>query len=222
MQSPVNFTSTNQTSALEINKVLRNTYMLLSMTLLFSAAIAAIAVALNLPSPGFILTLVGVYGLMFLTYKTANSSAGIFSVFAFTGFLGYTIAPMINYAIGSGSGDLVVLSLGGTGLIFFALSAYALTTKRDMSFLNGMLFAGFWVLLIAMVANIFLQIPAIGLAISSLFILFSSALILKQTSDIINGGETNYILATVTLFVSLYNIFTSLLHILMSLSGNDD
>ena len=222
MQSPVGFNTTSQASTLEINKVLRSTYMLLSMTLVFSAIIAAVSVALNLPSPGLILTLVGVYGLMFLTYKTANSSMGILSVFAFTGFLGYTIAPLISYAVGTGAGDLVVISLGGTGLIFFALSGYALTTKKDMSFLNGMLFAGFWVLIIAMVANMFLQIPAIGLAISAMFILFSSAIILKQTSDIIHGGERNYILATVTLFVSLYNIFSSLLHILLSLTGSDD
>lgn len=222
MQSPVGFNTASQLSTLEINKVLRNTYTLLAMTLIFSAIVAAASIALNLPSPGLILTLVGVYGLMFLVYKTANSAMGLVSVFAFTGFLGYTIAPLVGYALGSGAADLVVLSLGGTGLIFFGLSAYALTTKKDMSFLNGMLVAGFWVLVIAMIGNLFLQIPALSLAISALFILFSSAVILKQTSDIVHGGETNYIVATVTLFVSLYNIFASLLHILMAFAGGDD
>lgn len=222
MQSPVGFNTASQLSTVEINKVLRNTYTLLAMTLIFSAIVAAASIALNLPSPGLILTLVGVYGLMFLVYKTANSAMGLVSVFAFTGFLGYTIAPLVGYALGSGAADLVVLSLGGTGLIFFGLSAYALTTKKDMSFLNGMLVAGFWVLVIAMIGNLFLQIPALSLAISALFILFSSAVILKQTSDIVHGGETNYIVATVTLFVSLYNIFASLLHILMAFAGGDD
>ncbi|WP_371185115.1 Bax inhibitor-1/YccA family protein [Thalassotalea maritima] len=222
MQSQMGYSTASQSSAIEINKVLRNTYMLLGMTLVFSAVIAAATIALQLPSPGLIVTLIGVYGLMFLTYKTANTSMGIVSVFAFTGFLGYTIAPMVGYALGSGAGDLVAFALGATGLIFFGLSAYVLTTKKDMSFLTGMLNVGFWFLLIAMVANIFLQIPAVSLAISALFIFFSSAIILYQTSEIIKGGERNYILATVTLFVSLYNIFSSLLHILMSLAGSDD
>ncbi|WP_394174427.1 Bax inhibitor-1/YccA family protein [Thalassotalea litorea] len=222
MQSPVGFNTASQLSTVEINKVLRNTYSLLAMTLIFSAIVATAAIALNLPYPGIWVSLIGIYGLMFLVYKTANSAMGLVSVFAFTGFLGYTIAPMVGYALGSGAADLVVLSLGGTGLIFFGLSAYALTTKRDMSFLNGMLVAGFWVLIIAMIGNLFLQIPALSLAISALFILFSSAIILKQTSDIVHGGETNYILATVTLFVSLYNIFSSLLHLLMAFTGSDD
>ncbi|MDN3651463.1 Bax inhibitor-1/YccA family protein [Thalassotalea ponticola] len=222
MQSQTGFSTATQSSAIEINKVLRNTYTLLGMTLVFSAAVAMLTIMMNLPSPGLIVTLIGVYGLMFLTYKTANSSMGILSVFAFTGFLGYTIAPLVGYALGSGAGDLVVFSLGATGLIFFGLSAYVLTTKKDMSFMTGMLNVGFWFLLIAMVANIFLQIPAMSLAISALFVVFSSAIILYQTSEIIHGGERNYILATVTLFVSLYNIFSSLLHILMSLAGGDD
>jgi len=221
MQSNYNINTASQSSAIEINKVLKNTYMLLAMTLAFSAVIAGITASLNLPSPGFIVALVGIYGLMFLVHKTANSSMGIVSVFAFTGFLGYITGPLISMYVGAGAGDLVVVALGGTGLIFFALSAYVLTTKKDMSFLNGMLFAGFWVLIIAMVANIFLALPALGLVISSLFILFSSAIILKQTSDIIRGGETNYILATLTLFVSLYNIFTSLLHLLGAFGGDD-
>ncbi len=209
-------------SVLETNKVLRSTYMLLAMTLAFSAAVAGVSMALNLPHPGIIITLVGFYGLLFLVHKTANSGAGILSVFALTGFMGYTLGPILNMVVGAGGGEMIMTALGGTALIFFALSGYVLTTKKDMSFMGGMLFAGFWVLLIAVVANLFLQIPALSLAISALFILFSSGVILMQTSDIVRGGERNYIMATVTLYVSLYNIFISLLQLLMAFGGNDD
>jgi len=210
------------TSVLQTNKVLRSTYSLLAMTLAFAAVVAGAAMAFNLPHPGLIITLVGFYGLLFLVHKTANSSTGLLSVFAFTGFLGYTLGPILNMVIGNGGGDIVMLALGGTALTFFGVSAYALTTKRDLSFLNGMMMAGFWVLIVAVVANIFLQIPALSLAISSIFILFSSGAILLQTKAIVDGGERNYILATVTLFVSIYNIFLSLIHILTALGGNDD
>lgn len=214
--------SAAQGSALETNKVLRNTYTLLAMTLAFSAAVAGMSMAMGLPHPGFIVTLVGFYGLLFLVHKTANSGAGVLSVFAFTGFLGYTLGPILNMVIGAGGGEMVMTALGGTALIFFALSGYVLTTKKDMSFLNGMLFAGFWVLLIGVIANIFLNIPALSLGLSAMFILFSSGVILVQTSDIIRGGERNYIMATVTLYVSLYNIFISLLSMLMAFGGGDD
>jgi modulator of FtsH protease len=210
------------TSVLQTNKVLRSTYTLLAMTLAFAAAVAGAAMAFNLPHPGLIITLVGFYGLLFLVHKTANSSTGLLSVFAFTGFLGYTLGPILNMVIGNGGGDIVMLALGGTALTFFGVSAYALTTKRDLSFLNGMMMAGFWVLIVAVIANMFLQIPALSLAISSIFILFSSGAILLQTQAIVKGGETNYILATVTLFVSIYNIFLSLIHILTAFGGNDD
>ncbi|MGR6780523.1 Bax inhibitor-1/YccA family protein [Moritella viscosa] len=211
----------SQASVLATNKVLKNTYMLLAMTLAFSALVAAAVVTLNLPSPGFIITLVGVYGLMYLTEKNRNNSMGILFVFMFTGFLGYTVGPLINRYLGAGMGDIVVMAFAGTAFTFFALSAYVLTTKKDMSFLNGMMMAGFVVLLIAMVGNFFLQIPALSLAISAMFILFSSAAILMQTSSIIHGGETSYISATVTIFLSLYNIFVSLLQIL-GIMGSDD
>lgn len=211
----------NAASVLETNKVLKNTYTLLALTLAFSAAVAGLAMTLNLPHPGFLLMIVGFYGLLFLVHKTANSSMGLVSVFAFTGFLGYTLGPVLNMVIGAGGGQLVMTALGGTAMIFFALSAYVLITKKDMSFLNGMLFAGFWVIIVAMIANIFLQIPALSLALSAIFILFSSGVILVQTSDIIKGGERNYILATVTLYVSIYNIFISLLNLLMAFSGDD-
>ncbi|WP_017223696.1 Bax inhibitor-1/YccA family protein [Moritella dasanensis] len=211
----------SQESVLATNKVLRNTYMLLAMTLAFSAIIAAAVVSLNLPAPGLIITLVGVYGLMYLTEKNRNNSMGILFVFLFTGFLGYTVGPLISRYIGAGMGDIVVLAFAGTAFTFFGLSAYVLTTKKDMSFLSGMMTAGFVVLIVAMVGNIFLQIPALSLAISSMFIMFSSGAILMQTSSIIKGGETSYISATVTIFVSLYNIFVSLLQILGIMSSDD-
>ncbi|EDM68575.1 SecY stabilizing membrane protein [Moritella sp. PE36] len=211
----------SQASVLATNKVLKNTYMLLAMTLAFSALVAGAVVTLNLPSPGFIITLVGVYGLMYLTEKNRNNTMGILFVFLFTGFLGYTVGPLINRYIGAGMGDIVVMAFAGTAFTFFALSAYVLTTKKDMSFLNGMMMAGFVVLIVAMIGNIFLQIPALSLAISAMFILFSSAAILMQTSSIIHGGETSYISATVTIFLSLYNIFVSLLQILGIMSSDD-
>lgn len=203
-----------QESALQTNKVLRNTYFLLSMTLLWSALVAAVSMALNLPRPGIIIMLVGFYGLLYLTEKNRNNSMGLLFTFLFTGFLGYTIGPILNMYIGAGMGDVILTALGGTALSFMAASAYALTTKRDLSFLNGVLMAGFVVLLIGMVANIFLQMPLLHLAMSGMFILFSTGAILLTTQSIIRGGETSYISATITLYVSIYNIFISLLSIL--------
>ncbi len=203
-----------QESALQTNKVLRNTYFLLSMTLLWSALVAGVSMALNLPRPGIIIMLVGFYGLLFLTEKNRNNSMGLLFTFLFTGFLGYTIGPILNMYIGAGMGDVILTALGGTALSFMAASAYALTTKRDLSFLNGVLMAGFVVFLIGMGANIFLQMPLLHLAMSGMFILFSTGAILLTTQSIIRGGETSYISATITLYVSIYNIFISLLSIL--------
>ncbi len=205
----------------ETNKVLRNTYMLLSMTLAFSALVAGLSMAFNMPRPHWIIVIAGFYGLIFLTEKNRDSSLGIVFVFMLTGFMGYTLGPILNMFLSNGGGETIMLALGGTALTFFALSGYVLTTKKDMSFLGGMMMAGFVVLIVAVIANIFLQIPALGLAISAMFILFSSGAILMQTSSIIHGGETNYISATVTLFVSIYNIFISLLSIL-GIGGNND
>ncbi|MBJ3815306.1 FtsH protease modulator YccA [Shimwellia pseudoproteus] len=206
--------SRDRTSLLSTHKVLRNTYFLLSLTLAFSALTATASTVFALPAPGLILTLVGMYGLMFLTYRLANKPTGILAAFAFTGFLGYILGPMLNAYLSAGMGDVIAMALGGTALVFFCCSAYVLTTKKDMSFLGGMLMAGIVVVLIGMVANIFLQLPALHLAISAVFILISSGAILFETSNIIRGGETNYIRATVSLYVSLYNIFVSLLSIL--------
>jgi len=206
--------TTRQSSLLATHKVLRNTYFLLGLTLAFSAITATLSTVFALPAPGLIIMLVGFYGLMFLTYRLANSPAGILAAFAFTGFLGYCLGPILNSLLSAGMGDVIGLALGGTALVFFCCSAYVLTTRKDMSFLGGMMMAGFVVLLVAVLANLFLHIPALHLAISVMFVLFSSGAILWETSNIIHGGETNYIRATVSLYVSVYNIFVSLLSIL--------
>ncbi|MFP2769539.1 Bax inhibitor-1/YccA family protein [Oceanisphaera sp. KMM 10153] len=207
--------SRTQSGALATNKVLRNTYMLLGLTLVVASLSAGVSAMLALPRPGLIITLVGFYGLMYLTERNRNSGLGLLFIFAFTAFTGYTIGPIINYYLSTASGtETVMLALGGTALTFLSLSAYVLTTRKDMSFLGGMMMAGFVVLLVGIVANIFLALPALSLALSALFILFSSGAILMQTSAIIHGGEQNYISATVTLYVSIFNIFLSLLQLL--------
>ncbi len=214
-------TSARSESLLSTHKVLRNTYFLLALTLAFSAVVASVTMALNLPRLPWWGMLVGFYGLLFLTNATANSAAGLASVFALTGFLGYSLGPILNAYISNGLGDVVALALGATALVFFSCSAYVLTTKRDMSFLSGMMIALFVVLLVGIVANIFLAMPALSLAISALFVVFSTAAILYSTSNIIHGGETNYIRATVDLYVSIYNLFVSLLQ-LLGVFGSDD
>ncbi len=214
-------TSARSESLLSTHKVLRNTYFLLALTLAFSAVVASVTMALNLPRLPWWGMLVGFYGLLFLTNATANSAAGLASVFALTGFLGYSLGPILNAYISNGLGDVVALALGATALVFFSCSAYVLTTKRDMSFLSGMMIALFVVLLVGIVANIFLAMPALSLAISALFVVFSTAAILYSTSNIIHGGETNYIRATVDLYVSIYNLFVSLLQLLGVLSSDD-
>ncbi len=199
--------------------VLKNTYMLLGLTLAFSAAVAYFS--MNMPHPGFIITLVGFYGLLFLTSKLQNSIWGIASTFALTGFMGYTLGPIIGMYAGAGAMGIVTDALGLTALVFFGLSAYSLITKKDFSFLNGFVMVGFFVLIGATVLSLFTEIAGLHLAISCGFVLFSSAIILMQTGSIINGGERNYIMATVTLYVSLYNLFLSLLNILTALGGDD-
>ena len=207
-------------SVLAVNKVLRNTYSLLALTLAFSAFTAMLST--NAPPVGIFVFLIGAYGLLFLTHSLANSPWGLLSVFAFTGFMGYTIGPIIGYYLSTQAGtDIVVTALGGTAFIFFGLSGWALTSRRDFSFLRGFIFAGFLVLIASMVISLIWPLPALQLAMSAGFMLFSSAIILYQTSEIIKGGERNYILATVTLYVSIYNIFMSLLHLLTAFSGND-
>lgn len=194
------------------NKTLRNTYGLLSITLLFSAFTAGLSMAFNLPHPGLILTLVGFYGLLFLTNKFRNSAVGILCVFALTGFMGLTLGPILNAYLNMANGTSMIMSaLGTTGLSFLGLSAYAVISKKDFSFLNGFLTVGFFALLFAMIAGFFIQLPALQIFLSVGFTLFSAAVILLQTSEIVRGGETNYIMATVNLYVSIYNMFLSLL-----------
>ena len=222
-QSPIfNTTSSAQSSALSTNKVLRNTYMLLSMTLVFSAVCASIAMAMNLGhGTALILMLVG-FGLLFVVNRTADSSKGIIAVFAFTGVLGASIGPMLNYYLAMPSGPgLVMQALAGTALVFFALSGYVLTTRKDFSFMGGFLMVGLVVIVVASIANIFFSIPALSLAISAAAVLVMSGLILFDTSRIINGGETNYIRATVSLYLNIFNLFVHLLHLLGIFGGDD-
>lgn len=214
-------TSARSASLLSTHKVLRNTYFLLGLTLAFSAIVAMITMTLNLPRMHWGIMLAGFYGLLFLTNATANSTAGIASVFALTGFLGYSVGTILNVYLGYGMGDVAALAFGATALTFFACSAYVLTTKKDMSFLSGMMIALFVVLLVGIIANIFLQMPALALALSALFVVFATGGILYSTSNIIHGGETNYIRATVDLYVSLYNLFVSFLQI-FGVLGRDD
>jgi len=209
-------------SVLATNKVLRNTYTLLSMTLIFSGVIAYISMQMEMPYPGILLTLVGYWGLLFLTTKFRNSSMGLVAVFALTGFMGYTLGPILNMYTALPRGDEIIMTaLGGTGVIFLGLSGYALTTRKDFSFMGGFLMAGIMVVFIAGLASAIFSMPALSLAVSAGFILLMSGLILFETSNIIHGGETNYIMATVTLYVSLYNMFLSLLSLLGAFSGDD-
>ena len=209
-------------SVLATNKVIRNTYMLLSMTLAFSAVVAATSVALKLPHPGIILTLIGFFGLLFAVHKLKDSGWGIAAVFAMTGFMGYTLGPVISRYLGlPNGGEIVMQAMGGTAAIFIGLSAYAVTTKKDFSFMGGFLMVGILLAFLAGLGAIFFQIPALSLTVSAAFVLLMSGLILYETSNIIHGGETNYVLATVTLFVSIFNLFTSLLQLLGFMNGDD-
>jgi len=206
----------------EINRVLRNTYMLLSLTLLFSALMAGLAMALNVRPLGLVVTLIGWFGLLFLTAKFRNSPLGLLLVFAFTGFMGFTLGPVVDLYINAlpNGGQVVLTALGGTGVIFVGLSAYALTTRKDFSFIGGMLMVGILVAFVAGIAAAVFAMPALSLAVSAMFVLLMSGLILFQTGQIIHGGETNYIMATITLYITIYNLFMSLLHI-FGLFGDD-
>ncbi len=207
----------------EFNKVLKNTYALLSATLLFSALTAGLSMMMGWPHPGLIVTLVGYFGLLFLAGKFRNSALGLVFVFGLTGFMGLTLGPVISFYVNAiPNGDqLVMTALGGTGLIFLGLSAYALKSQKDFSFLGGMLFAGILVAFLAGIGAAVFSIPALSLAVSAMFVILMSAMILYQTSAIIHGGETNYIMATITLYVSIYNLFLSLLQLLGAFSGDD-
>lgn len=209
-------------SAFDTNKVLKNTYLLLGMTLLFSALTAGISMAVGLgQGTALILSLVG-FGLLFVVNRTADSSKGLPAIFAFTGVMGASIGPMLNHYLAMPSGPaLVMQALGATAVVFFGLSAYALSTRKDFSYMGGFLMVGLIVAVVAMIANIFLNIPALSLTISAAVVMIMSGLILFDTSRIINGGETNYIRATVSLYLNIYNLFIHLLHLLTAFSGDD-
>ena len=213
--------STQVGTGIEINSVLRNTYMLLGMTLLFSAMTAGVAMALEISRmTAMILSLVG-FGLIFVVNKTADSAKGLIAVFAFTGVLGAALGPMLNYYLALANGpSLVLQALGGTAVVFFALSAYVLVSRKDFSFMGGFLMVGLVVAVIASIALIFFQVPAASMALSAVIVLLMSGFILFDTSRIIHGGETNYIRATVSLYLNIYNLFTALLS-LLGMSSND-
>lgn len=216
-------TRTRSESILQTNSVIRNTYILLASSLLFSAAMAGVAMKTNAPSLG-LFSLLLYFGLLFFINAARNSVWGIVGVFALTGLLGYTLGPMLNYYLHNfvNGHQLIMTALGGTGVIFFGLSGYALTTRKDFSYMGGFLMSGAIILMLAVLVQIFFPMPVLQLAISAGFMLFSSAIILFETSAIIHGGETNYIMATVSIFVALYNLFISLLNILSMFSGNRD
>jgi modulator of FtsH protease len=221
-KSLYNMNAAGMESVLSTNKVLKNTYMLLGMTLVFSTITASISMAVGLPQgAALILMLVG-FGLLFVVNRTADSSKGIIAIFAFTGVMGASIGPMLNHYLAMPNGpQLVMQALGGTALVFFGLSAYALTTRKDFSYMGGFLMVGLLVAVVAMIANIFLNIPALSLTISAAVVMIMSGMILFDTSRIINGGETNYIRATVALYLDIYNLFIHLLHLLTALGGDD-
>ncbi|GBE09401.1 MAG TPA: Bax inhibitor-1/YccA family protein [Gammaproteobacteria bacterium] len=209
-------------NTLEANKVLKNTYMLLSATLAFSAVMAMVSMSINMPPMAYLISVIVAIVLgMFVLPKTANSSAGIGVIFLITGLLGFGLGSILTVYMAMANGpQIIATALGGTGIIFLGLSGYALTTKKDFSFLGGFLFAGMMVIVLAIIASLFIQIPALTLTISAAIIMLMSGMILFDTSRIINGGETNYIMATYSIFLSLFNIFISLLNILGIMSSD--
>lgn len=202
-------------------RVLRNTYALLSMTLIFSGVMAAVAIAFDVPHFG-LLTLVGYFALLFLVEKTKNSAAGLLSVFALTGFMGLTLGPVLSmYARLPGGNETIAMAMGTTGIIFLAMSGWVLSSGKDLSHWGKTLMVGILVAFVCSLGAFFFNMPALSLAVSAMFIMLMSGLIAYQTSAIIHGGETNYISATVTLYVAIYNLFLSLLQIL-GVMGSDE
>ena len=216
-------TTRSTESLLATNKVIRNTYTLLAMTLLFSALTATLSVLFRMPSITYLLGIGGAFLLMWLVLpKTANSASGLGVVFAITGLMGFALGPLLSMYLSLSNGpQIIATALGGTGVIFLGLSAYALASRRDFSFMGGFLFVGMLVVLAAALANIFLAIPALSLTISAVVILIMSGFILYDTSRMVHGGETNYLLMTVNLYLNIFNIFVSLLQLLGIMGGDD-
>ena len=208
------YSSASQPSVLQTNKVLRNTYMLLAMTLAFSAVCAGVAMAVGISPMMSLGMTIGAFITLFVVQKKAESASGIYWVFLFTGLMGASLGYTLNFYLGVAGPGLIMEALGATALVFFALSGYALTTKKDFSFMGGFLVVGLVVVIVAAIANMFFAVPAVSLAISAAIVFIMSGFILFDTSRIINGGETNYIRATVSLYLNIYNLFTSMLHLL--------
>ncbi len=205
-----------------VNKVIRNTYTLLSMTLVFSAIMAAVSTFAEMPPMTYLLSIGGAFLLIWLVLpRTANSATGLWVVFAITGLMGFGLGPLLTQYLSLPNGpQIVATAFGGTGVIFLGLSGYALTTRKNFSFMGGFLFAGMLMVLVAAVANIFLGMPALALAISAVVIMLMSGFILYDTSQMIHGGQTNYLLMTISLYVNIFNIFVHLLHILGVMSDD--
>lgn len=209
-------------STLDTNKVIKNTYLLLAMTLLFSTATAGIAIMTNATPMHWLFSIGGSLGLLFAVTKVRNSPMALPMVFAFTGFFGYVLGPTVNAYLSIPNGtEIVTTALALTATIFFALSAYALTTRKDFSFLGGFLFVGLVVIILASIAGIFFSVPGMQLAISAAAVLIFSGYILYDTSQIIHGGQTNYVMATVSLYLDIVNLFMSLLHLVSAFTGDD-
>ncbi|MDO6569051.1 Bax inhibitor-1/YccA family protein [Alteromonas sp. 1_MG-2023] len=215
------YSSASQPSVLQTNKVLRNTYMLLAMTLAFSAVCAGVAMAVGISPMMSLGMTIGAFITLFVVQKKAESASGIYWVFLFTGLMGASLGYTLNFYLGVAGPGLIMEALGATALVFFALSGYALTTKKDFSFMGGFLVVGLVVVIVAAIANMFFAVPAVSLAISAVIVFIMSGFILFDTSRIINGGETNYIRATVSLYLNIYNLFTSMLHLLGAFGGDD-
>lgn len=210
-------------SALSVNKVVKNTYILLSVTLFFSAIMAAVSVMIQMPPMTYLLSIGGAFLLMWLVLpKTANSSAGLLTVFAITGLMGFGLGPILTHYLSMPNGpQIVATAFGGTGVIFLGLSGYALTSRQNFNFMGGFLVAGLLMVFVVALANIFLNMPALSLALSAVVIMLMSGFILYDTSRMVHGGENNYILMTVSLYVNIFNIFVHLLHLLGFMSGDD-
>jgi len=222
MENRTMYAASSEASALQTNKVLRNTYMLLAMTLTFSAICAGITASIGISSGMALGMNITALIMIFFLNKASQSSAGILFVFAFTGLLGGSLGYTLGYYAGLPNGPgLIMQAFGMTALVFFGLSGYVLTTKKDFSFMGGFLLAGLIVAVIAAIANIFLAIPALSLAVSAAIVMIMSGFILFDTSRIIHGGETNYIRATVSMYLNIYNLFVSILHLLGAFSSDD-
>jgi modulator of FtsH protease len=222
MQDHIQYAPRGRESALETNKLLRNTYALLAMTLLFSALTASVAIVTNAGFIHPILSLVVMLGTLFVLHRAQNSVWSLPLVFFFTGFMGYTAGPIINAYLGlANGGQIVATALSLTGITFLGLSAYAISSKRDFSFMGGFLMTGLIVIIVASLANLFFAMPALQLAISAVGVFLFSGLILYDTSRMVHGGESNYVMMTVNLYLSIYNLFMMLLHLTGFFSSND-